>query len=288
MKFLHVTALHTIIDESTSFKGKDPKKLLKCLSEISETTARKYIKEVKGKPAKAVSEAVAAVEGETAAAVEGEPVAVAEPVSVSDALEEPVYEKVTISEEVPDVYKAQYNTLHNTYKLWKENYPCNILYTDDDIIFFKDISFSDKFTKFSMFNMKNSYQGEHTLRCDVRYFPSTMDEETWQLGLEMSTQWPTNAEEAWNYETVIYNKMLWSQKNIELNDVYSPNLYSYRLNDINDNDPENTCKLEDSQMCVLHSSGVEHIATKLTKLSEVGLLDTELVTKFTTVLSEFD
>ena len=303
MKFLHVTALHPIT--GATFKGKDPKKIFECLSEISDTTARKYLKETKGKAANfAVKPVVvepvvvdiveSSVEGEVAVEpVVVEPVVV-EPVVVEPVVVEPVvveelvYEKVTISEEVSDIPKAQYNNLHNTYKLWKENYPCNILYTEEDIIFFKDVSFVDRFTKFSMFNMRNLYEGDHNLRCEVRYFPSTMDEKTWQLGLEMSKQWPKETQEAWNYESVIYNTMLWSQTNTGLNDVYSPNLYSFRLNDINENNKENTSKLEDSQMCSIHSSGIEHIPTKLTKLSELGLLDTELVTKFSTVYSEFE
>ena len=290
MKFLHVTGLNAIIDD-TSFRGKNPLKIFQCLSEISETTARKYIKECKSKAAVAV-EAAPVVEGEAAPVVEGEAsVAVT---SSDEPMSEVEYERVIVSEEVPNIHRAHYYNFQNTYKLWKENYPCNILYTGPDVIFFKDIAFSDKFTKFSMFNYNNysrrsTGEFQYYLGSDLRYFPSTMDEETWKIGLEMSETWPQDPQEAWEYEGIIYNKMLWSQKNIELSDIYFPNfLFSYRLNAISDNHPENDCLIENSHSCTIHSSGIEHIPTKLTKLSELGLLDPELVTKFRTVFSEFD
>jgi hypothetical protein len=292
MKFLHVTGLNAMIDDN-SFRGKNPLKIIQCLSEISEITARKYIKQCKSKDAVAVEAAPAA---ESAPAAEGEsaPAASVADSSSNEPMSEVEYERVIISEEVPNIHRAHYYNFHNTYKLWKENYPCNILYTGPDVIFFKDIAFNDKFTKFSMFNFNNYLRKslgdfQNYLGCDLRYFPSTMDEETWKVGLEMSERWPQDPQEAWEYEGIIYNKMLWSQKNIQLSDIYFPNfLFSYRLNPISDNDPENECLIENSHSCTIHSSGIEHIPTKLTKLSELGLLDPELVTKIRTVFSEFE
>jgi hypothetical protein len=252
MKFLHATGLNVITGDYAchnikSFGGKDPMKLLQCLAEISEITARTYIKEDN-------------------------------------------YERIILSEEVPDIHKAHYYNLQNVYKLWKENYPCNILYTGPDIIFMKDISFSDKFTNFSMFNyanynMKSSDGFKHFLSCDLRYFPSTMDEESWTFGLGMAEHWPRiNSEEAWNYEGIIYNKILWSQEKIELKDILYPSYcYSYRLREIDDNNIENKLTLKESQCCTINSSGKEHILYKLEKLSELELLDPQLVTKLRSV-----
>jgi hypothetical protein len=135
-------------------------------------------------------------------------------------IDEPEYERVLLSGTYPIIVDAHRDNIKKLYKLWKENYPCNILYTGPDVFFLNKVKFSDKFTKFSMFNycrpdMKHrpEYGFPDYFNSDVRYFPSTMDEKLWELALEMEKNWPSYDTYlgSWDFEGHIWNKMLWSQ-----------------------------------------------------------------------------
>jgi hypothetical protein len=129
---------------------------------------------------------------------------------------------------IQDIFRA---SLKNLYKIWKENYPCNILYTGPDVLFLKPVNFSKHFDKFMMFNYtaghdcKSMCGFEHYFNADVKYYPSTMNEDLWKIALEMEATWPDYS--FWDYEQIIWNKMLWSQ-NISITEALHQD-YAYQF-----------------------------------------------------------
>lgn len=258
MKFFHVTGLNIItsdegIHSSKSYNGKDPMKILKCMAEISEATARKYIKE-------------------------------------------DTYERVILCDIVHNIREAHRCNIKNIYKIWKEHHPCNILYTGPDMLFLKDVSFSDKFDKFSMFNYNwpelktKNFGFELYFACDIRYYPHSMSQSIWDIALEMEKEWPPfGTPEGWEYEGLISNMMLWSQDDIKIKDTYYPSYtYHYKETNIEEMDILNEQKLVNAHIISLHGSRISQVYNKLKYLSDSMLLDKDLFKKFEAVKREYE
>ncbi len=148
--------------------------------------------------------------------------------TASKHIQESEYTRIIFRGEVDHIQDVFRQSLLHLYKVWKENYPCNILYTGPDVIFVKPVSFSDTFDKFMLFNYTDPRSGfgfEHYFNADVKYYPSTMDEHLWDIALHMEKEWPSY--DFWDYEQTIWNKMLWAQK-IRFQDVYRPQ-YNYMV-----------------------------------------------------------
>lgn len=137
------------------------------------------------------------------------------------------------ADHIRDVFKKHFLEI---YDLWRSE-PCNILYCDLDVIFLKPAQFFNNYDFFAMFNFTDppstvddhySLTFERYFNCGVRYYPHTMKEEIWKIGLDMLANWdPTR----WDCEQVIYNQMLWGQ-NIEPQLFYRPDLAFQMLNSI--------------------------------------------------------
>lgn len=123
-----------------------------------------------------------------------------------------------IGGEFDTIHEALRHTFYEVHRLWKENYPCNILYTDPDTMAIRSFDIWGQYEKFMMFNysepkyfhVKNKYGKIYPtfFNAGVRYFPSTMQESTWNIGLDMADQWDLLD---YNTEQIILNEMLWSQ-----------------------------------------------------------------------------
>lgn len=128
------------------------------------------------------------------------------------------WEFAFVSGQFDTIHQALHETFHRIRQLWLENGPCNILYTDPDTVAVAPIDIWGKYNDFMMFNYSdpksfytaNPYNESfpHFFNAGVRYFPATMKEETWQLGLDMVKNWDFTD---YNTEQIILNKMLWSQ-----------------------------------------------------------------------------
>jgi len=88
-----------------------------------------------------------------------------------------------------------------------------------------------EFDDFMMFNYtdpkssseKNKWdiQHKHFFNADVRYYPHTMSQDIWDMGLKLAEDWDFDC---WNTEQIILNKMLWDQPNRTLENTRQPNL----------------------------------------------------------------
>ena len=128
--------------------------------------------------------------------------------------------------EFHDINQAFESTFWAIHDLWHQE-PCNILYTDPDTLAVQPVDVFGKFPNFMMFNHtdprtfdRDGIVFEHFFNAGVRYFPSTMSEETWKLGADMARNWNYNS---YDTEQIILNAMLWSQ-GLDVQQVHHPKL----------------------------------------------------------------
>jgi hypothetical protein len=158
------------------------------------------------------------------------------------------WELVLVEGPVDHINQAFEKTFWAIHDLWHRE-PCNILYTDPDTLAIKDIDIWHEYQKFMMFNYTdprslttpNSYglNFPNFFNAGVRYFPATMSEETWQVGVDIAKNWDYNT---YDTEQIILNQMLWSQE-ITLEQALHPELNWIAMN----------LRNLDSKMVALHS-----------------------------------
>ena len=187
-------------------------------------------------------------------------------------IDEENYERVILSGEVNHIQDVFRKNLHGLYKIWKDNYPCNILYTGPDVIFINKCKFSDKFEKFMMFNYtdpKSGYGFDHYFNADVKYYPSTMDENLWNIALNMESVWPEYSDDnnIWNYEQIIWNKMLWDQ-GLTISEVLKPE-YAYQLvsENISVSNGFNNFDIKDTK--IIHCMGTRNFYNKKKIINDI-------------------
>ena len=162
------------------------------------------------------------------------------------------------------INQAFEQTFWEIYELWHRE-PCNILYTDVDTVMVNPYTPWDDIKYCQMFNFTDHKRpfkepNKHNLTFDiffnagVRYFPSTMSEETWEHGLKLARDWD---HAQYNSEQIVLNCMMWSQ-GVELKDVYRPDIaYQAHLlpeSTIDESDAWNGCALADAKIVHVHGS----------------------------------
>jgi hypothetical protein len=172
-----------------------------------------------------------------------------------------------------DVFRDNWKRI---WDLW-HNEPCNILYLDSDTLFIKPTVMFGRFKEFRLFNNtdpKRNHMFNEYLNAGVRYYPSTMSEEVWQIGAEMAKNWNIGI---WDQEQLIFNKMFWSQ-NVE--DWHHPELNWQGMN-LRNNDPDSLDyhkaknKLEIAHAHILHFSGSRGAETTVDIMSAVHDLESD-------------
>lgn len=159
------------------------------------------------------------------------------------------------ADNIRDVFKINF---YEIYELWKEGH--NILYTDLDVLFVKDVQYFDQFDKFSMFGLSDptstvcdhyNIQLAHFFNCGIRYYPKDMDQCIWDKGIEMIENWNPDR---WDSEQVIYNAMMFDQ-DIKLSDVLKPWLaYQMLTGNLESDNNHNKINLSDARAVHLHGS----------------------------------
>jgi len=182
--------------------------------------------------------------------------------TAKEFIKEDNYERIILTGEVNHIQECFRKNLHSLYNLWKTNYPCNILYTGTDVIFLKECKFSDKFDKFMMFNHtepKSAFGFDNYFNADVKYYPYLMDEKLWDIALNMEINWPeyNDNDYNWNYEQIIWNKMLWSQ-NLSISDCLKPE-YAYQLMYYNIEQSNNFNNFDIKNAKIIHLAGTRHL-----------------------------
>ena len=122
-------------------------------------------------------------------------------------------------------------------------------------------SIFNEFDKFMMFNHTSPSSGfgfRDYFNCDVRYYPHTMSQETWDKALECSDPW----EHEWDFEQILYNKMLWSQ-NIQIQEAHRPDLAFQDVPEGKNKDR----KMSDAK--IIHFHGSRQIRDVIKKVNEL-------------------
>ena len=178
------------------------------------------------------------------------------------------WEFVFFNKEVENIQEVFKDHFFEIYDIWKQG-DCNILYCGPDNVMMKPTEFFGKYDDFRMFNYTdpkqstepNHYniQHEHFFNADVRYYPSTMSQDIWDMGLEMAENWDFNS---WNTEQFILNKMLWDQEGRTIENTLDPTVAYQGHQLFLDNWEQrkaysnewNTCDLKQAHIIHLHGS----------------------------------
>ena len=159
------------------------------------------------------------------------------------------------ADNIRDVFRIHF---YQIYELWKQGH--NILYADSDVIFNRPYNYFSEFDKFMMFNYTDG--GQYGTRCNhygvelpkffncgIRYYPKTMKQSVWDIGLRMCENWNPDQ---WNSEQIIYNVMMLNQ----LDEVSRrPELSFQAMKDLDhDNEEFNGIKMTDAYAIHFHGS----------------------------------
>ena len=177
------------------------------------------------------------------------------------------WEFVFFNKEVDNIQQVFKDHFFELYELWKAGH--NILYCGPDNFVTQPIEVFGKYKDFMMFNYTdpkssiepNHYniQHKHFFNADVRYFPQSMDQEIWNIGLEMAENWDFDC---WNTEQFILNHMLWQQPNRTLENTLDPTmayqghqLYPMTTHrQLENSNKWNNCEFKDAKIVHLHGS----------------------------------
>jgi len=160
--------------------------------------------------------------------------------------------------------------------LW-HNEECNILYLDSDTVFIKPTEIFGRFSEYRLFNWtaeRSRHHFKNYYNAGVRYMPSTMNDEVWEIGRKQAENWRLDI---WDQEQIIFNDMFWSQNVL---DPHHPELnwqgMSLRSGDLTvkrQHEEYNQCELNDAHIMHIHGSrNAENSAEIMLKIaSEVGV-----------------
>lgn len=132
------------------------------------------------------------------------------------------FEIVVFEDQVDSYQDIFHNNFQHVYdEFHTEDGPHNILFLDCDTLVVAPVEVFGKFDRFQMFNYtdpkkltgsdaNNKYglKHEHYFNAGVRYYPSTMPKELWDLGWSYAKDWDYNI---WGTEQIIFNEMMYSQ-----------------------------------------------------------------------------
>lgn len=130
------------------------------------------------------------------------------------------FETVIFHDKVDSYQEIFHRNFQHVYDTWKDG-PHNILFLDCDTLVINPVEVFGKFNRFQLFNYtdpktlegedaKNKYgiTHQHYFNAGVRYYPSTMSKEIWDLGWKYANDWDYNI---WGTEQIIFNEMMYSQ-----------------------------------------------------------------------------
>ena len=143
-----------------------------------------------------------------------------------------------IENEVENYQQIFDTNFAEVHEMW-DNGNNNILFLDLDTIMLKPVSIFDKLNKFQMFNYtdpktlsgkdadnKYGLKHEHYFNAGVRYYPSSMSKDVWDLGWKYAKDWDYNT---WGTEQIIFNEMMFSQHS-NVNEWIDPTMNFQMMN----------------------------------------------------------
>ena len=144
-----------------------------------------------------------------------------------------------IIENEVDSYQQVFDTnFKEVYEMW-DGGKNNVFFLDLDTIMLKPVNIFDQLDHFQMFNYtdpktlsgqdaKNKYglQHQHYFNAGVRYYPSKMSQDVWDLGWKYADDWDYNI---WGTEQIIFNEMMYSE-NKDVNNWLDPTMNFQMMN----------------------------------------------------------
>lgn len=144
-----------------------------------------------------------------------------------------------IIENEVDSYQQVFDTnFKEVYEMW-DGGKNNVFFLDLDTIMLKPVNIFDQLEHFQMFNYtdpktlsgqdaKNKYglQHQHYFNAGVRYYPSKMSQDVWDLGWKYANDWDYNI---WGTEQIIFNEMMYSE-NKDVNNWLDPTMNFQMMN----------------------------------------------------------
>lgn len=195
------------------------------------------------------------------------------------------WEFIFFNKEVDDIQQVFKDHFFEIYDIWKQG-DTNILYCGPDNIMMKPTEFFGVYDDFMMFNYTdpkssvepNHYnvQHQHFCNADVRYYPSTMSQDIWDMGIEMAENWDFDC---WNTEQIILNKMLWDQPNRNVDNTIDPTMaYQGHMLFVDSrwdqlkamSNQWNNCEIRDAK--IIHTHGSRNAPGKFKLMSELEKL----------------
>lgn len=186
------------------------------------------------------------------------------------------WEYVLLEAEVDNVLEVFKYNFKQIDDLRKKHGPCNILFGGLDTQMLKPTEMFGRWDNFMMFNYTDPRANTlfpDNFNCDVRYYPSNMDEAWWEFTLEEEAKI-----KVWEDEQNIYNAMLWSQGLVP-QDVLHPELayqgfmMANHTHNREAGDGWNGIKFDDAHIVHWHSSrGAQNrINTMTTLANQLGI-----------------
>ena len=158
---------------------------------------------------------------------------------------------------INQAFEKTFWTIHN---LWHSE-PCNILYTDPDTLAVAPVNPWNQYQNFMMFNYTDprqlsnnnvynkSYQ--NFFNAGVRYFPASMNAETWKIGTAIAEKWDYST---YDTEQIILNEMLWNQ-GLDVDAVLDPAMaWQAFVSDVASSEQWNNLPIHQSKILHFHSS----------------------------------
>jgi len=161
---------------------------------------------------------------------------------------------------VDNINQAFAKTFWAIHNLWHSE-PCNILYTDPDTLAVASVNPWNQYQNFMMFNYtdpkklnnNNVYNKSFSnfFNAGVRYFPASMNPETWKVGTAIANAWDHST---YDTEQIILNEMLWSQ-GLTVDAVLDPGMaWQWFLPSLEFNTNWNNFPLQQAKILHFHSS----------------------------------
>ncbi len=169
------------------------------------------------------------------------------------------WQYVLLQKDLEHPFEIFENTFRRVAELWLEG-DTNILFFGLDTMTIKPTDIFEQFEDFMMFNYtdpKTNSVYKHNFNCDVRYYPATMSNDLVLHSLEQCDKLVK-----WEDEQNIYNHMLWSQPNRNIENTLHPHLAYQGANLLLDNWQQrkeyenkwNGIQLKDAHIVHLHTS----------------------------------
>ena len=143
-----------------------------------------------------------------------------------------------IENEVENYQQIFDTNFAEVYEMW-DGGKNNVFFLDLDTIMLQPVNVFDNLDHFQMFNYtdpktlggkdaNNKYglQHQHYFNAGVRYYPSKMSQDVWDLGWKYASDWDYNI---WGTEQIIFNEMMYSE-NKDVNNWLDPTMNFQMMN----------------------------------------------------------